>query len=188
MKPFLTLLLLLLGSHISIAQELPVDATNGLINFSQVLPLEGVSQAQLYARGKVWFATAFKSANSVVQADDQATGVLVGKAWAPISIHYIGANRPASQLRLWYTVKLGFKEGRYRYEITDMQMEWPNSSNPNQPLENLAFKVSGAPAKQMAIIAEYQQETNRVASGLESSIKTSMAKPAAGTVAGKTDW
>jgi hypothetical protein len=49
------------------------------INFSAVVPVEGATKDELYARTKLWFANAFTSANDVIQLDDPERGIVLGK-------------------------------------------------------------------------------------------------------------
>ena len=50
---------------------LPKDASTGKISYSEVIQLPGTTKNELYARGKLWFAKTFNSAQNVIQADDK---------------------------------------------------------------------------------------------------------------------
>jgi hypothetical protein len=167
----------------------PLDTETKRITFTEVVAMPGVSQAELYTRAKVWFATTFKAPKLVVQADEKETGIIQGESWAPIQVHYLGPKRPASELRLWCTIKFAFKDGRYRYEITDLATDtaptpaYPTSA-PRTPVETTLAKLSTIALKNPDAAREFKQETSRSASYIESLLKTGMTRPAAG----KSDW
>jgi hypothetical protein len=188
MKTFLTLLLCLSAglAHAQVADtvKLPVDPATQHITYTGVVQVPGVSQAELYTRAKLWFANTFKSATEVVQADEKEAGIVQGRGWAPISVHFIGPKRPTTNLRMWQTIKIMVKEGRYRYEITNLESELGGD---NIPLEKslLTWGMSGP--KYTTVITEYKQQVKDGAQALGASIAAGMSKPAAGTAGGK-DW
>lgn len=110
---------------------LPRATETGLIAYSEVVPVAGASKNELYARGKVWFAKWFTSAQNVIQADDKEAGLLIGKAWSQV---YVENMSTMVDTRLWYTVTLNFKDGRYKYEISDFMFQTePSTTYPDQP-------------------------------------------------------
>ena len=57
------------------------------------------------------------------------SGVLVGKGWERIYIENLGFTIPE---KLWYTVTLTFKDGRYKQDISDFMFEMePNKYDYN---------------------------------------------------------
>ena len=94
MKQLLTLLLCLCASfaHAQALDSLkfPIDPDSHLITFSEVVQAPGVSQAELYARAKLWFAGTFKSAKDVEQADEKEAGVVQGTGWQDIYTKVMG--------------------------------------------------------------------------------------------------
>ncbi|MDO7849195.1 DUF4468 domain-containing protein [Hymenobacter sp. M29] len=193
MKSTLTLLLLCLCTGFARAQALdslkfPLDADTHRITYAEVVPVEGASQAELYARAKLWFASTFKSAKDVVQAEDKEAGVLQGKGWQDIYIKSMGI---PSASKLWYTVKLAVKDGRYRYEVTEFEIQSYPSKYVYNPTPTsaesilLKEKVSGMVK---GIIRQERQQVDGAAHQLVTAIRSGMAKPAAGTSGGKSDW
>jgi hypothetical protein len=179
--------------------KLPLDAATKRITYTDVVQVPGVSQAELYTRAKLWFADTFKSPKSVIQADEKDAGVVQGEGWSPMQAHFMGKNLPASELRLWYTVKLACREGRYRYEVTEFRSQVPASVNfPNQlppsPIEELlaswavpAGKNATKAAKYAMVTGELTQAITGNGTGLAASIKTGMARKPGSTSTGK-DW
>jgi hypothetical protein len=188
MKTFLTLLLCLSAAlaHAQVADtvKLPIDPTTRRITYTGVVQVPGVSQAELYTRAKLWFADTFKSAKEVVQADEKDAGIVQGRGWAPISIHFIGARRPTTDFKLWQTIKIMVKDGRYRYEISSFEAELGSTTIPLE--ENLRRQESAGP-KYAPVVAEYKEQVKAAELGLSASITAGMSKPATSTAAGK-DW
>ena len=109
----------------TLTAPLPLDAGTHLIDFTKVVPAPGASKDELHARAKVWLAETFKLPRITLQVDDKDAGVLIGKGWqAAFAPNAFGTN---DELILWYTVKFAFKDGRYRYNLTDFQFEYPAS-------------------------------------------------------------
>ena len=49
------------------------------VKFEKIYPMGELKQAQVYDGARQWFATAFRSANAVIQYEDKATGSIIGK-------------------------------------------------------------------------------------------------------------
>jgi hypothetical protein len=190
MKSTLTLFLCLFMSWARAQTPiLPVDSDTHLVTYAGVVQTPAAAQAELYTRAKLWFANTFKSAKDVIEADEKDAHLVQGSAWSPLTVHMLGPNLPVSDIRLWFTVKLLFKEGRYRYEISSLQYQpAPSASFPNTqatPIERvLANWATATKPRSIKIREELKQEINRAATELEASIKAAMAKP----VNGKSDW
>lgn len=110
----------------SISQNVnvPMDGNKNVI-YSQVVPIEGVTQDALYGKAKLWFANSFNSAQDVIQMDDKQNGVIVGKGITII-------NEPGMQpvRKTWYyTIKIQVKDGKYKAEIYDMERKFEMPGN-----------------------------------------------------------
>ena len=189
MKYLALVLALLLAAPVAYAQKekdapitLPMDADTHLITYSGVVEVAGTSKGELYARGKVWFANAFKSAQNVIQADDKEAGLVVGKGWTQTYITIMLT--PAAE-KLWYTVKLSFKDGKYRYEITDFMFEGSPSKynlhpSPHPAEAYMQTKKDGTPTN---LAQKWAHALDEAAKADVVSIQAGMSKAAAGK-----DW
>lgn len=201
MKALVTLLfcftISLAHAQVADSVKLPIDPDTHRITYAEVVQMPGVSQAELYTRAKLWFAEAFKSAKEVVQADEKDAGIVQGTGWSPMDAHFMGKNLPASHIRLWYTVKLACREGRYRYEVSDFKYEAVPTAQfptvpPPKPMEEVLAAWTkpakpGKPAKVSLAKTELDQSVDTNGAGLAASIKTSMARKPGSTASGK-DW
>lgn len=88
------------------------------LTYTEVIQVDSISKNELYNRAKLWLATAYNSANDVLQIDDKDAGQIIGKAiirYNPTVLFGSGETKGSIK----YTVKIFLKEGRYKYEITD---------------------------------------------------------------------
>jgi len=96
--------------------------------YSDVVELNNISQEEMYNRGKLWFVNTYVSANDVIQLDDKTGGTIIGNGVFRYNSKVFNASdRTVGLIR--YTVKLFFKEGRYKYEIGNFRHESTSTSN-----------------------------------------------------------
>jgi len=88
--------------------QLPRDA-EGKVLYSGVVLVDSTLKDQLQSAALLWVAKAFKS-SEVVQIDDRQSGTLVLKSAIPVG---------GSPDWVYFDMSLYFKDGRYRYELTD---------------------------------------------------------------------
>ncbi len=98
--------------------ELPIDSRTNKITYTDVVHTDStLLTADLFTIARIWFAETFRTSGSVIQMEDKQSGVLIGKANIPLSYKsLIGEHELQSVL---FTFSLYFKNGRYKYEVTD---------------------------------------------------------------------
>lgn len=101
------------------APGLPADSLTHRIKFQGVVPVPGVSAAELQARAREWVALTFQDAHQVTQLDDAARGVLIVRGYTTTWVDWT-AKRPETTMPLAFTCRLDFRQGRYRYEVFDL--------------------------------------------------------------------
>ena len=187
----LLFLLLLLGTaELSFGQskaslpdtlQLPVDATTQRITYAAVVPHPTASAAELYTRGKLWFATPVYAGRVVLQADEPEAGVLQGTGWRQVRML---VNSTWYFPKLLYTVKLAVKQGRYRYEVTDFRFESAPVLTLEAPAEPLAAEtyVQAASSRKTALkLAQAaRQALSSASQELLASLQAGMGKAAIG--------
>ena len=164
-----------------------IDSATGRILYSDVVQVPGASQTELYARAKLWFADTFASAKDVVQVADKEAGVIQGTAFQPITFEVLGYH---SLERLWYTVKIVLKDGRYKYDLTEFRVqEYPTQylvvGDPIPAEGYIDLNQKKEAARSLARSA--RRELALAITALTSSLTTGMSKPVAGPTAGN-DW
>lgn len=173
MKKLSLLFSLVCLPFLSIAQELPVDPETRKVTYSEVVAAEGLTQTDIYLQAHAWFAKTFNDANAVIQVQDKTQGLLIGKGMSEENINNV-------LTPFWFTVKIEAKEGRYRYEITDIAaMDYPFAYNGfyhgKAPIESIAITnlkdKKGKPRKHnLAYKTKTLERINSLGAGIKTAI------------------
>lgn len=119
---------------------IPLDETTKKAVYSEVVKVEGVSQADLFNRALAWFKSYFPNPTSVLKVQDPATGVVSGQH----GIYFYKNLEEEKQFKMGqvrYTVEVQVKDGRYKYTVDDIFKlespkvyleEWLNESDPDK--------------------------------------------------------
>ena len=124
-------LLILLTTTIAKAQntaapKLPVDEKTKLISYNKVKDVANISSDDLYKRALNWANTYYKNPIDVIRENNRTEGKIVCKA------RYKLMNPPDKKGFateggiVQYTLNLQFKEGRYKYDLTEIN--WKQQS------------------------------------------------------------
>lgn len=166
------------------APEQSAQAAPEPVAFSEVVPVEGASAADLYNRAKLWFAKAFVDSNRVLQVQDKEAGTLVGKGAFQYEPNVL-MNSSVIRGTVRYSVTVMVKDGRYKYVITDFVHEGTEkmgfnatfglvTTAPHPPdVSGTSKGVREKVWKHLKDVAEEQ------AKSLSKSLKEAMAKPGA---------
>ncbi|MBK8965554.1 MAG: DUF4468 domain-containing protein [Saprospiraceae bacterium] len=136
----------------SLSQELELDSTTNKLMYRGVIKIDSASVGDLFERGRQWIATAYRSANNVVQYENKEEGKIIGKGvWATWEgLGYL----------MEHTIILEFKNGRVRYTFTDFIKRYVGSTalaGSRQALESIKLMKKnerGSFAKEAARTAE----------------------------------
>lgn len=103
------------------APILPIDNSTHKVSYSEVVLVEdsAANKQNLFSRAREWFAKAYKSSTNVVQMEDKESGKIVGKAVMK-AYSYAGSEIFSDYGYFHYTISIYVKDGRYKYEITDI--------------------------------------------------------------------
>lgn len=131
----------------------------GLAVISEVIPVEGKTKSALYQDALLWINKSFTNPKTVIQTKDSDLGLITLKS--KIVIDSNGYQDLYSDE--WYTFNFSIqaKDGRYRYEFSDIVYTWDASYmdtpliQPQKTLEDTKFKnaflfIINALKKQMA--------------------------------------
>lgn len=117
MRQFLILMLCLFLPLISLAET--VDnfiVKNGDVIITEVVKVDGKSQNAIYKDALLWVNEVFNNPKTVIQTKEADLGLITLKTIVIISNDYYG--KPSQ----WYSINLSIqaKDGRYKYEISDI--------------------------------------------------------------------
>ena len=136
MKVYINLFLFFLLIQGSFAQDrnyIPeLKVKDNKVIFTEVIQVPEASKEELYLRARGWFADAFKNADEVLQLDSREDGAMVGKGITSITLQTGIMPVP---MDVYFTVKIFCKEGRYKYEITNIYYEGEVSSSTGGSVE-----------------------------------------------------
>ncbi len=104
----------------STSSKYPMNAETKLISYSKVVPADSVDKNELYNRALNWANTNYKNPTDVIREKDAAAGKIVCKHRFKITNppNKDGFEKDAGLVM--YTLTIQVKEGRYKYDLTDI--------------------------------------------------------------------
>ncbi len=99
--------------------KLPMDEKKEFITYSKVITLDGTTADELYKRGKKWFFSYYKNPTEKIRTDDslkkEMEGFIRFKLMVPDKKGVV-----SDVTTIQYSLFLTFKDGRYKYSITNI--------------------------------------------------------------------
>ncbi len=108
-----------------VAPKMPMDATTKLITYTDVVEMAGTKD-ELYGKALAWCNTYFKNPADVIREKNMEEGSILCKARYKISNPPDKKGFSTDAGVVQYTLKLAFKEGKYKYTITEIN--WKQTS------------------------------------------------------------
>ncbi|MBP6511848.1 MAG: DUF4468 domain-containing protein [Bacteroidia bacterium] len=169
----MVMMVLLLTPIANFAQEntstLPLDPKTNLITFTEVKEVGNTTSMELYQRALAWASTFYKNPTDVIRERDSVNGSILCKARFKISNPADKKTPVTDAGNVMYTLKLQFKEGRYRYELTEIN--WKQQSY--FASERWMDKTSSSYQPNFeSYLQQTQTEVNRILSSLEKAMTT----------------
>jgi hypothetical protein len=109
----------------------------GVVIYTDVIKVDStINKSELFNRAKAWFVSEYKSANDVIQMQDKDAGILIGKGvfdinYNPWTDSIFGGD---VKVDVSHIIKLYFKKGKYKYEITDIAGEYYSHDGDKVPV------------------------------------------------------
>ncbi len=161
--------------------EFAFPTENNEIVYKEVVSVDSTKDAKtLYLKAKEWIATKFKSAQDVIQMDNEKTIVIK-------SFIRKGHNTMVKNPQKWFTLKIDFKDGRYRYNLSKIIYEFDinHMGFNNHYKENfsswLKYSKKGSKSRRKKVNAQlekYAYEVNAEFEAIIESLKESMSNEA----------
>jgi hypothetical protein len=107
--------------------ELTAQKDQELI-YSDVVMIDGSSSSDLFKRGKIWFVESFVNSNNVIHLENENDNIIIGKGQFPYNPKIFNASARTVGI-INYSIKLYFKDGRYKFELTNFTHESRSVSN-----------------------------------------------------------
>lgn len=102
--------------------SLPIDPETNLVSYEEILDEEGTA-AELFERALAWFNSHYPNPRNVIQETDKDLGKITGKHKFKIQIPD-KKGIPVDVGYIKYTIKIWAKDGKYRYKITEFNLEY----------------------------------------------------------------
>jgi len=101
--------------------EFPVDEATQMVDYSEVVDVEGKSADELYDLGLEWINTYFKNSSSVMQVKDKESHTLEGKHSFYVMKDIKGSSVKGELIKYQFTLR--FRDGRYKYNVTRINVQ-----------------------------------------------------------------
>ncbi|WP_299755358.1 DUF4468 domain-containing protein [uncultured Pontibacter sp.] len=179
---------LLCVSFNSFSQSFPVEDGSGRIVYTGVEEGDGTAD-ELYNKSKKWIVDTFHSIDHVLEVDSRTSSQIIGKGKVLIEGEedFIGTTPP---LILHFTFALNFKDGRYKYEFSDLRFQQIDMDVPFHAEDILLTdftapkaKAVGRPSRSHIVtkqylknVEKYKKDTSDLMLTLESSLKKNLAE------------
>lgn len=97
---------------------------NGQIEYSGIVYIDSsYSKDLLFDNAERWFVDQYRSAQDVIQYKNKDQGEITGKGIIQVYWKY-GGILASTQVSVYHTVKLYFKDGRYKYVISPFNLSY----------------------------------------------------------------
>ena len=159
--------------------KVPVDSITHKITYEGVVDVKGVAAGELYQRINAWFLSYYKNPTEVIRENDSTNHKMIGKPRFRLSNlpdkNGVKADGGVTQ----YTITVAAKDGRFKYEITEVN--WKQLSS--YPAERWMDTKSTSYAP---VYNEYLQQLDKTALEVIASLKKAVTEVKA--VKNKDNW
>lgn len=166
-------------AQITSAPKLPVDEATKLISYNKVKEVANVSKDELYKRALNWANTYYKNPTDVIRENNREEGKIVCKARYKIMNPADKKGFATEAGVVMYTLNLQFKDGRYKYELTEIN--WKQQSY--YPIEKWIDTKSAAYKPEFDFyLKQVDDSTKEIISSLDKALRTNTVSDK------KDDW
>jgi hypothetical protein len=180
MKHIVTLLLVPTLATVAIAQKkevrypsLPMDDKSKVVNYNEVVEVGGATAKDLYARFMEWGKGYHNGFAGKLRKNDEANGAVEVFANMRYYAHDAKGAKTTSLIGvIQYTMFLDFKEGKYRYRITDINVK----ASSYQPIEKWLDTTDPDATNKALYLADMDGEITSMIAEMKKAMKTPAAK------------
>jgi hypothetical protein len=110
--------------------------------FSQVYETPGYNKDSLFEKVKIWIATNFKSAKSVIEYENKVDGTIIGNGVIAYPCSGVMDCLTKGDWKVPFTMNVDMKDNKFRLTFSNLQLAWPPRSdslgyhpaNPGSPM------------------------------------------------------
>lgn len=104
-----------------IPPDMPRSEENNQVYYMDVVPEEGVDRAELFRRATNWYKQFYKNPTGAIESADSVNGIMLFKP--AFSAYRTKDEVKVQSAVVKYTLTLSFKDGKYRYEIMNVNLK-----------------------------------------------------------------
>jgi Domain of unknown function (DUF4468) with TBP-like fold len=105
----------------------------------EVVRSDAQTKDQLFTALSTWMHEHFEDADSVLDAEDRAEGILVHRGWT-----YAGTTEDGSAAKMFYSIKITVRDGKYRFRLFHVEFDEASSDESTSGSSTLADKINDA--------------------------------------------
>ena len=155
--------------------EMKVDPSTNLITYSDVPEVVGVSAQDLYDRAFKWGQDHYKNFGEKLRKQDKDGGEIEIFARFPIFVYdKKGVKTTSRQGLAQYTLTFRFRDGRYKYTITKLNLK----EQSHQPLEKWLDREDSNAANHSYYLTDVDAEITATIKSMTKAIATDATKAA----------
>lgn len=164
-KAFCTLILPVFGFSFAFGQGLPVDPETEKVAYEEILDQQG-SDEDLYKRALAWFDDFYPNARVVIEEKEPEIGKITAKHKFMLQIpDKKGVMRDVDFIK--YTLKVWVKDNKFRYLITDINVEHTVYYGIEQWMDPAHEDAANNPAKLQYIDKYFQELIESLKEGMQ---------------------
>lgn len=142
MKTLIIISLFLFGSLLTNAQTVYLDSTTNKYTISEIVKVDSsLTKDKLYSNAREWLSIIAVDSKSIIQMDDRELGKIIFKSDMSVTSEFLFTDWDAGYVE--YTFSLYFKDGRYKYVVTDFYHTGNEKFSSAGPFENEGPDGSG---------------------------------------------
>ena len=158
---------------LTVLAAIPREPGTGKVHYTAVGTVDGLARDALYLRAKTWAINAFYSPKDVISTEEQDVGIIICKGFSEETIRFQGAR---SRQRLYFTVQVSVKEGRYKYDFSDFSFQPADNEMGHVPVEPYVAAAYNAAGRPNYEAMEFARALLAKAARLEATVKTAMQR------------
>lgn len=135
MKKIILLFILLSSVIVQAQTQFPIDEESGLVNYTAVVDLPGISQEELHEKAKFWIVSTLKSGDNMVELDGSNSDKIVGTGNLVLKeLNDGGGGNGLNFLKAYLNFKfiVRIKAGKVKYSIQNFSLTYGHSNYTHQ--------------------------------------------------------
>jgi len=105
-----------------VVPQLPINSEDSLVYYMEVIAIDNIDKMELFKRAGIWINEYYKNPSGLIEETDSVNGKIVLKPQFA-TYRTLKNDVKAQSAIVRYTLVLGFKDGKYRYEIKDVNLK-----------------------------------------------------------------